>query len=91
MAHKHSAIKHLRQTKKHTAAHVKVKKSLANMRKQAKKAILKNDEQAALKFISDYQKAADRAAQKNIIKKNTAARRKSQLMRGIADLKSVKK
>lgn len=91
MAHKQSAIKHLRQTKKRTVANTNVKKSLAYLRKQAQKAIEQKDERNALTISTAYQKTADRAARKNIIKKNTAARRTSQLMQGVARMKSAKK
>ena len=80
MAHKHAAIKHQRQTKKRTVLNANVKKSLGYLRKAALKAVEKKDGTQAMKLYGEYQKAADRAARKNIIKKNTAARKKSRIL-----------
>lgn len=86
MAHKHAAIKHLRQTKKRTEQNVKVKKSLTYLRKAALKAVANKDEKEARKLYTEFQKAADRAARKNIVKKNTAARKKSRILQKIQTL-----
>ncbi|MEK7649078.1 MAG: 30S ribosomal protein S20 [Patescibacteria group bacterium] len=88
MAHKHAAIKHLRQTKKRTAQNTNVKKSLTYLRKAALKAIEKKDQKEALRLYGEFQKAADRAAGKNIIKKNTAARKKSRILTKVNALKA---
>lgn len=90
MAHKHAAIKHLRQTKKRTEQNVKVKKSLTYLRKAALKAVSQKDEKKALELYAQYQKTSDRAARKNIIKKNTASRKKSRILKGIHALKDGK-
>ncbi len=90
MAHKHAAIKHLRQTKKRTEQNVKVKKSLSYLRKAALKAVTKKDEKEAIKLYTEFQKAADRAARKNIIKKNTAARKKSRILKQVQYLSEKK-
>lgn len=87
MAHKHAAIKHLRQTKKRTEQNTKVKKSLTYLRKAALKAVSQKDDTKALELYIQYQKASDRAARKNIIKKNTAARKKSRILKKVNELK----
>ncbi len=86
MAHKHAAIKHLRQTKKRTTQNASVKKSLGYLRKAALKAVAKKDAKGALAMYGQFQKAADRAARKNIIKKNSAARKKSRILTKINEL-----
>ena len=90
MAHKHAAIKHLRQTKKRTEHNTNVKKSLTYLRKAALKAVSKKDEKEALKFYAEFQKSADRAARKNIIKKNSAALKKSRIVRAIQSINAKK-
>jgi len=79
MAHKPAAIKHLRQTEKRTAANSAVKKSISYLRKQALKAVKAQDVTVAKEFLVKLTKAVDKAAQRNVIKKNTAARKKSRL------------
>lgn len=86
MAHKHAAIKHLRQAKKHTEQNANVKKSLTYLRKAALKAVVKKDQKEALTLYAEFQKTADRAARKNIIKKNSAARKKSRILTKIHTL-----
>ena len=47
--------------------------------KKTNEAVSKNDVAEAQKWLKVAQKALDKAAQKNVIKKNTAARKKSHL------------
>ena len=92
MAHKHAAIKHLRQTKKRTEENSSVKRNITYLRKQAMKAVKDKDMVAATESFKKMIKAVDKAAQRNVIKKNTAARKKSRLAHMIqsitADIKS---
>lgn len=86
MAHSHAAIKHIRQTKKRTEHNILVKKNIAYLRKQALKAVEKKDKAKATELSLALTKAMDKAAGKNIIKRNTAARKKSRLAKKIQAL-----
>ncbi|MBI4239545.1 30S ribosomal protein S20 [Candidatus Uhrbacteria bacterium] len=83
MPHKQAAIKALRQTKKRTEHNALVKKNIAYLRKSSLKAVAAKDLGKAQEYFVKLQKAIDKAAGKNIIKKNTAARKKARLIKKI--------
>ncbi len=86
MPNKKSAEKELRKTVKRNAANKKVADKLKNLVKINLKQIKANDK----KIKEDYTKtikAIDKAAKKGVIKKNTASRKKSRLMKKINALK----
>ncbi len=83
MPHKKAAFKHLRQTKKRTAFNATVKKNISYLRKQAVKAVSKKDAKGAMELYLKLSSVVDRAARKNILKKNNAARKKSRLIQQI--------
>jgi small subunit ribosomal protein S20 len=86
MPNKKSAEKELRKTVKRNAANKKVSNKLKDLVKVNFKQIKANDK----KVKEDYTKtvkAIDKAAKKGIIKKNTASRKKSRLMKKINALK----
>jgi len=87
MAHTHAALKHIRQTKKRTESNILVKKNIAYLRKQTLKAVEKKDTAKAQELSLAFTKAIDKAARKNIVKKNAAARKKSRLAKKIQTLK----
>ncbi len=82
-----SAKKALRQTKKRTKRNFKVKKDLDYLFRQLKKALNQSDKAKTEEFSKKLIKALDKAAQKKVIKKNTAARKKSRLMKKVNKLK----
>ncbi len=86
---KKSALKELRKTKKRTLRNINVKKELEHLLKRTRKAIDANKIDEAKDWAKKTLKALDKAAQKRVIKKNTAARKKSRLMKKIN--KAVKK
>jgi len=86
MAHKHAAIKYLRQTEKRTERNTAVKRNIAYLRKQASKAVSEQDAAGATELFKKLVRAVDKAAQRNVIKKNTAARKKSRLALAIAQI-----
>ncbi|MDO8571715.1 MAG: 30S ribosomal protein S20 [bacterium] len=90
MPHQKAAFKDLRQTKKRTAFNATVKKNIAYLRKAALKAVSKKDAKGAMELYTKLSKAVDKAARKNILKKNNAARKKSRLMQQINALVKVK-
>lgn len=79
MAHMQAALKALRQTKKRTVKNQDVKKTIAYLKKQTLKAVDSKNGQKAQELFSKLTKAVDKAAGRNVISKNTAARRKSRL------------
>lgn len=74
-----SAEKALRQSRKRTLRNAKVKHQIKDLLKKAKKTITAKKQGEAQEFLREVQRALDKAAQKGIIKKNTAARKKSRL------------
>ncbi len=79
MAHTQAAMKALRQTKKRTVRNAAVKKTVSYLRKAALKAVKAKDLVKAQELSAKLVKAVDKAAQRNIIPKNAAARKKSRL------------
>jgi len=63
------------------------KNEMQNVIKEYKKLIVGKKSKEAEKLIPKLQKAIDKAAKRGIIKKNTAARRKSRLMKITLKLK----
>lgn len=86
MAHKHAAIKALRQTAKRTEANTAVKRNITYLRKQAVKAVKDKDIAGATEMFKKMISMVDKAAQRNVIKKNNAARKKSRLAHLIASI-----
>lgn len=86
MPNKKSAKKELRKAKKRSIANKKTSNTAKSLIKNSLKKI--NAEDKTVKDdVSKTVKAIDKAAQKGIIKKNTAARKKSRLMKKVNTLK----
>jgi len=86
MPNKKSAAKELRKTVKRNAANKKVSNKLKDLVKANFKQIKAGDKQVKEDYTKTI-KAIDKAAKKGIIKKNTASRKKSRLMKNINTLK----
>jgi small subunit ribosomal protein S20 len=86
MPNKKSAEKELRKTIKRNAANKKVATKLKSLIKANIKQIKANDKKVKEDFIITVQ-AIDKATKKGVIKKNTASRKKSRLMKKINSLK----
>ena len=80
MAHTHHAIKDIRKTKKRTLRNKKVKVGVKKLRKDTRSAIEKKTDKRE-QLLKQTLKALDKAVQCGIVKKNTAARYKSRLMK----------
>lgn len=87
MPNKPAAAKALRQTKKHTARNRSILGKVEAVIRLARKAVVNKSNEAA-KLIKDATRALDKAAQKGVITKNTAARKKSRLAKSFRALKS---
>lgn len=74
-----SAVKRMRQTAKRKARNQSVKRELRAEMKTFSAAIAKKDTKAAGETLKKVQSNLDKAVKKNILKKNTAARKLSQL------------
>ena len=76
---KKSAKKYMRVTEHKTQKNTKIKGVFKSAIKATREAISKGDVKSAQDSLKKAQKALDKAAQKKVIHKNTAARRKSRL------------
>ena len=74
-----SAKKALKQSKKRRKENLRRLNAMRDIVKQIKKLVLENKKEQALKLLAQAYKAIDKAAKNNVIKKNTAARKKSRL------------
>jgi small subunit ribosomal protein S20 len=87
MPNKASAKKAIRQDAKRAVLNERVKRNMEFAVKQTRKAIAEGKKEAATKALLLAQKLLDKAAQKNIIKKNNASRRKSRLTNAVNAIK----
>jgi len=78
-----AAQKALRQSKKHREKNLQRKKAMKEAVKNIKNLLDKNKKKEALKMLPETYKTIDKAAKTNIIKKNTANRKKSRLTKMI--------
>jgi len=76
---KRSAAKELRKAKKREAKNKKIKANLVFLERKFLKAIREKNKEKAKEFYQKLQKAFDKAAKINVIKKNKASRKKSRL------------
>ncbi|MFA6198298.1 MAG: 30S ribosomal protein S20 [Patescibacteria group bacterium] len=76
---KKAAWKALRQSKKRHARNIATKVNVRAVVKKTRQAIAGNAKDEAAKALKEALKALDKAVQKGVIKKNTAARKKSRL------------
>lgn len=77
-----SAIKRVELSKKKTLGNTKKKSALKTSIKKCKEAIATKSDSAS-SVLSTTESAIDKAAAKNILHKNTAARRKSKLAKAL--------
>jgi len=85
MPNKKSAIKELRKSAKRAIRNYKIKKAIKDVVKDSKKMIEAKEKQATDK-VKIAIKLLDKAAAKKVIAKNTAARRKSRLVKKLNSL-----
>jgi len=78
-----SAKKALRQSKKRRSQNIRKKKAFRDITKNIRKLTLANKKEDALKLLPKAYKSIDKAAKVGILKKNTAARKKSRLTKSI--------
>lgn len=79
MANHISALKRVRQTGKRTVRNRVHKTRVRHQIRELRQALKANDKATAAAVVADTISLIDRAAQKGVLKKNTAARYKSRL------------
>lgn len=72
-----SAKKALRQSKKKEAHNTRYETRVRLLQKEIKKLAASKKTKEALELLPKYYKALDKAVKENVIKKNTASRKKS--------------
>lgn len=82
-----AAAKAWRQNLKRRAKNLKSKSSVKKLVKMAREQLSAKNREQAMVTVKAAIKALDRAAQKSVIKKNTASRKKSRLMKKLNLLK----
>ncbi|TAK95272.1 30S ribosomal protein S20 [Patescibacteria group bacterium] len=83
---KESARKYMRVTTAKTEKNRKVTGVVKNAIKKTREAVKAGDKEAARKWLAVAMKSLDKASQKKIVKKNTAARKKSRLNKAVKAL-----
>ncbi len=86
MAHKHASIKHIRQTKKRTVVNTKIKREIDHLKKNIIKKIVLKDAPGAKELLRAFSAKIDKATKQEVIKRNTASRKKSRLAKKIQAL-----
>jgi small subunit ribosomal protein S20 len=84
---KDSAKKYMKVTAKKTIANRKVRGAYRSAIKSFNKALTDGDMKKVDTLLASAQKALDKAVQKNVIKKNTAARTKSRMNKKVVAAK----
>lgn len=79
-----SAKKALRSSKKKRVFNLKRKNEMNKIVKEYKKLVVSKSEKEAKDLLPKLQKAIDKAEKRGVIKKNTASRKKSRLMKKLS-------
>ncbi len=85
MPNKKSAIKELRKSAKRVVKNFKIKKTIKENIKASGK-LIESKSKEAVETVKKAVKLLDKAAAKKVIAKNTAARKKSRLMKKLNSL-----
>lgn len=87
---KKSAKKYMRVTENKTLHNKEVKGVFRNAIKKTREAVTAGNIEEAQKWLKVASKSLDKAAQKDVIKKNTAARKKSRLNKAVKAIATKK-
>lgn len=82
-----SAAKAMRQSLRRRTRNIQTKDKFKDAVKQAKKLIASNQKAEAAEAIKKAYALLDKAAKKNVIKKNSASRKKSRLAKALGKMK----
>ncbi|MFC1756844.1 30S ribosomal protein S20 [Patescibacteria group bacterium] len=83
-----SAKKSLRQSERRKVINIRKKRAMKGKLKEVSKLVSEKKKGVALKMVPETYKAIDKAAKTGIIKKNTASRKKSRLIKAIKRIES---
>lgn len=86
MPNKASASKAIRQDKKRAERNKEKLVQIRDLSRHFRKALEAKDKTQAEKLIKDLITAIDKASQRKVLKRNTAARKKSRLMKRLNQL-----
>ena len=86
---KHAAEKALRQTKKHRTRNLEVLGNIKKMAVEYRKSVEKKDKTKTAELAKKLVKAYDKAVSNGYLKKNTAGRKKSRLMKKLNALMKI--
>jgi len=89
LANTTSAIRAIRENERRRGRNRRVRSAVRTEVKKARLALAQSDPQAAESAIQDAVVALDKAAQKGVIHRNAAARRKSRLMKQLNRLEQA--
>lgn len=84
---KQSAIKALRQSDKKHSYNLRAKREMKNLVKETREFVVASKKEDAKKSLFQAIKSIDKAAQKEVIKKNTASRMVSRLTKAVNSVK----
>jgi len=87
MPQKESAKKALRQNTKRKIRNTKKKRQMKSSIKEVERLIGENKKQEAVKILPQAYKSIDKASKTNVIKDNTASRKKSRLAKLISKIR----
>ncbi len=87
MAHTISGVRNIRKNAKRRSRNKGIKSALRTQIRKVIESVEKKDKVGAQKNLQAVYQLLDRAAQKGVIHSNSAARHKSRLALGVADLK----
>ncbi len=83
---KESAKKYMRVTTKKTEKNRKIKGQFRSALKITREALAKNNLKKAQEYLKKFIKSVDKATQKKILHRNTAARMKSKLNKAVKEV-----
>lgn len=83
MANTKSAKKAIRVAKRRSVINLRLKRALKTSTKEVKKAVVKGDNKDLNTLLKQAYKSIDKAAKKNLIHKNAAARYKSNVAKAV--------
>lgn len=78
---KNAAKKAMRSSKTRAGENLRRKRTLKDLDKKIKKLISEGDKKAASEILSKFQQAVDKAQKAGLLKKNTASRKKSRMVK----------
>jgi small subunit ribosomal protein S20 len=81
-----SAAKAMRQSLRRKARNLKVKDTFKSAVKEVRKLVADGKKSEAMQAMAKAMSALDKATKKNVIKKNTASRKKSRLAKALAKI-----